>query len=771
MSINMNNESLEGPVVPKQTTSELTSYAESAPSITVVDTTSDDKLDVISNPYEKQDMKKVLERSYMVDSVDWIYSAGQYQRLKTVHFPDKLLAIENIADKLAQFAFLKADVEVEVKVNATPFHIGALNISYVSHGNEDTSECNDPIAMLNMNSTVMSISSTNSVKIRIPRTGPTLFDKLHQETPNEPLGSIGTLFIDVLDPMSTLSGEPASNLRITIFASFVNPRVAGYGVSDLLPAMVKQKIKRLGDQAKRVPKEKGVIEKKSREEGIAKSKGGLISGIAEAAGSFAPIIAATPFAEFAPLAAIAGTFAPFLASLGLCKPTDVSSTTQTVLKPWSDLTHAHGLSMAPKMAMHPDAMLADTDLSDLKRHTIKEVIQKPCHVLGTAINASTATNATFLHFPVHPGLSQVAGGDTFYPSWLAYVSQLFGKWRGGIKIMLRFVTSQYTTARVRIVHFPDSNLPSDLEAFSGDAPNTVVDIRGNTDYCFTVPYLSRFPYLPVGGFMGPADSANFATAMPWPTTWLSCHLVNPVNIPDPTGNSLIYVHMYVAAAEDFRFGEYCGLQIRPNQEPLLRKRTVKKIKEEAEVKKKSMETFFAKPFKPLVPAMGGREVGLVLPEHVTSFVEILKRPTEGYIWNGISMSLPVTAGGFTPLTTLWWIFRMFNFYRGSFRFKLLANTTGLKKAEKQIFPSGGVGTGYTSDIVMHSPDTPLEFEVPWAELSFCTPYWGASVCPQDQEVGSSYAVECSPINPSKTYCSIGEDFMFGGLLTPPSLTF
>jgi hypothetical protein len=52
--------------------------------------------------------------------------------LSTIYFPKALFAIPNIAAKLEQFEWLRADVEAEVKINATDFHIGALLLSYLA---------------------------------------------------------------------------------------------------------------------------------------------------------------------------------------------------------------------------------------------------------------------------------------------------------------------------------------------------------------------------------------------------------------------------------------------------------------------------------------------------------------------------------------------------------------------------------------------------------------------------------------------------------------
>lgn len=758
MSISVNNESLEGPVEPVKSTSALTSYAESAPSIGVVETSSDAKLDSISNPYEPQDMKKVLERSYLVDQTTWSATEIAGAPLMITMFPDTLLNIENIQDKLAQFEFLKSDVEVEVKVNATPFHIGSLNLSWLSHASADAGL--DSNQRLNMNSTVMSVSSVNSVKIQIPRTGPNLWDRVHYQS--DPLaltkGSIGTLWIDVLDPLRTLSGEVPSPLRITIFANFKNPRVAGYGVSDVSPLNLKRKAKRLALQ--------GENRKKSLEEGKKKSEKGLISGIAEAAGSMAPLMAASPLAEFAPIAMAAGAFAPFLASLGLCKPNDVSATVKQVVKPYEDMPYCHGLNYGTKMSARPEAQLADTDMSFLKRNKIHDLVKRPCHILQTTLNGSTATGTPFLHFPVTPGLSKW-NGTLFTPTWMSLLAKFFTKWRGSLKFMLRFVTSQYTTARVRIMHLPNDNIPVDVEGFSGDIPNTVVDVRGNTDYCFSVPYLSNKPYLPVPGFHGPQQTTDVGFAVTFPTTFLSVSLVNPVNIPDPTGDSTIYMHLYVGAGDDFQLGELVGWSNRQDATPgPPLKKEPRKIKEEGVIKKKSLEEIFSKPFRPLIPATGSAEVGLVLPEKVTTIEEILKRPRPD-MGSATYTSLPFYAspGLYNENSTMSQLLWVFQFYRGGLRYKIMRETPAICR---KWFGTSGAGENSSEIIVAAGALAPFDIECPWDSDSFVRPL--VTSCPQDGE-NVAWSRVALPASTAKAliYISVAEDFQLGGPLAPWSV--
>lgn len=753
----MNNSSLETAVTPVSQTSALTSYADSAPGLEIGEKSPGPGIDGISNPYEPQDMKKVLERSYKVAEFSWLTSKAYGDVIGEVRFPEALFNIENIQDKLAQFEYLRADVEVEVKINATQFHIGAVNISHVSHGNStDTTPINTAAKRFNLRtSTVMSISSLNSVKQKIARTGPRFWDNIHWEATTEPSrGSIGTLFIDCLNPIGLVGGDTPTNLTVSVFANFLEPKVAGYGVSDVSALMLKRKTRRL------LEKKDDFVHKKSATEATHKAESGLISGVVEAASSFAPLLAATPFAEFAPIVAAGGALAPFLKSLGLCKPIDYGKPVKIMTREFEEMTYCHGVSTAVKLSTKPSAGLADTDYSGLTRNKISKIIMTPGKVLSSVIDATTLPGVTFLHFPVAPTVSEWTG-TLYYPTPLALMSQMFSKWRGGMKFKLLFVTSAFTTARIRILHLPNPNLPPDIEEFAGDIPNTVVDIRGTTEFEFTVPFLSAFGYLATPGYYGPAQGdVAFSGAVPYQTPWISVSLVNPVNIPTPGGNSKVYFHMWAAGAEDMQLGDFTGYSLRRTGLSLRNKRKgrehiVLETKEKKEIKKKSLEMAFSKPFPSLVPSTGSDEVGFILPEKNGSLEEILKRPNlVGAKATGAYMSYKIQLTDHPADSTQRKILEMFQFYRGAVRLRRVVLPT--TRALKII-----AGTTPSNVVAYTGGGANCDLELPYDDRSPCIGFYSL---PQDEINAYVPLVQMFGPSTENVYFSVGEDFMLGGLL-------
>lgn len=755
-----------------QTSDQLTTYAESAPTIEGSPQTQGSIWDSFANPYEEQDLQKVLTRSYKVAEFEWEATDSEGAAINLVRFPEALFLIPNIASKLEQFEWLRADVECEVKINATEFHNGALMLSTMPHfkGTSDSCMSTHEQRCQAQNVVVMPASAVNSVRLKIARAGPRMFDQAHDSAS----GQIGVLYIDVFHPLTNAAGTTPSPVKITVFANFVDPHVAGYGVTPLSPAEIKSRIRRI--------RRPGFYEKHSKtsphKEAVTKSKTGLLSGVAEAVGSAAPLIAVSPLAEFAPFAMLAGAAAPFLKSMGLDKPVDLRGSAPVRADYWRDLIHGHGMFDGTRIALHPEAGLSDVKgMSQLGRHSIRDITSRPQCIKKGVITSLVPTNDAFEHFPVTPGLSMRTGiqgsSAVYYPSHLAYLSQMFNKWRGSMKIHIKFVSSRFTTARLRILHFPNAELPPDLEEFAGDSCSAVIDLRGNTEFSFSVPHYSAYPYLPIPGFYMPGDEGTYQ-AVPFVAPHVALSLVNPVCIPESTGNSDINYSIWVSAGDDFEFAGFNAWYLRPSSgivalpsvtqkreepediedlEKIMRKH-VKKSKNPAE--KHSLEETFKAPFKPLVQATGQIEAGLVSTEKFTSVQDLLHR-----------FELDVPMGGdnipifpdmvSAPNTILKKFMRIFQFYRGSQRFKIAWDANfGIGYAEYAAQPSTRVA--YTG----LSP--PLDVEVPWDEYSYCAP---TILEFAEDEVDPNHVPRLNHPGIQYYFRAVGEDFQFGSLKPCP----
>lgn len=713
------------------------------------------------NPYKPVDIGDVLTRKYLVSQFSWAPGDAFGTNLEKLDFPAALYAIPNIADKLAHFRWLNSDVTLEVRLNTSPLHMGALGVSWLPHyampDNPGFPTAN-VVQRLQNNAHILSASSRQSITFDMIRTAPRLADPAH----TNPLSQIGRLWIDVLNPLKISGTGTPATVNVSVFASFKNPVVSGYGYTAPTALNVKRRVVELAAKERAHKQSK----KTPQKEGEAKAKGGVISGVLEAAGNFTPILAATPFAEFAPFTAIAGVLAPFVRSLGFSKPMDPSKITRATINDFAEFPYGHGLTPGTKLALHPEATVGDAKNAQLKRHSIQELIKRPVLLYNGSITSATAALATILRFAVQPSLAYKLATDAYQPGMMAYLSQMFSTWRGGLKFKIQFITGQFTTARVRITHNPNYEAIPSVEEYAGDAVSAVVDIRGDTEFEFTIPYINPMPYLPVLRLYGVTEDISTMLPNPWDSSYVTISVINPSTVSVVGGDSTIGINIWVAAADDFEFGHLGNFNVRNN---LL----------DPPARKQSLEQAFSKSFDPLSAGYASSEIGLVLPEKYSSIEAILKRPSicedyiEGYQVNPMYFATSAPVGSvFTALTQL------FLFWRGAMRV-----TVCYKQALNAVVAVGSkIETRLIDDELMEmsfsrrafvdpSKSRTTTIEYPYTSLSYMKHNWivNENAFPEDRDI-DLYTDAILDAEIEHIWISVGEDFTWSVVLPPPPLS-
>lgn len=812
LSIKENDSTEQAVIEPATKATQLTTYAEASPG--VVQTAKAAPLPrALLNPYMSQELHDLLTRSYLIDSFKWSAS-GQpvWHPLRFIALPDALLSVPNIAAKLKNFKYLSADVHLEFRMNATPFHVGALQISYLHHtNNTDNAVAKHAYHAIqrSMNrSVVLSASSVNSAAIDIKRHSPQSAVLISDPIVADTAG----VWVDVLCPLMTASGTASpADVTISVFANFVDPEVFGYGYVPTSPDFVKTMIKdslKVNKSKARARDIKHQSDDKIAKEAIAKSKSGVISGVLEAAGKLTPVVAASPFGEFSPAFALAGAAAPFARSLGLAKPTSVQAVQPTLNREMQDHLHVTGLSNAIKFSGHPEAGLGDTDYCECRQHSIAEVIQKPAliHLMTLDPSNPPTVDAPFLQFHPSPSLcgawdETAANKNHYFPTPCAYMAQMFRSYRGGMKLLFRFITSQYTTARVRISNLPSDDVPSSIEESAGDHVSELVDIRGDTQICIPVPYISTRTYLPNCGLYS-VDDERVNLGPPFVAanrdSLIVLSLVNEITNPTADAVAPIYILVYLAAAEDMMFKDFVGFQW--NKTGFEERAAMKGLAAPQDrpvrvLKKQSVDLVFAKPFKSLAGAKGSLEAGLVAAEHFSSVEQLCKRFS--WVWGGGSGTNPTgkfpnnIVGVQEDLTSRWTssladivghLSELFLYYRGGMRYRILTNkqsTTYAKRIMTQLITWDAATTELPNQnlqwtdiltVTDESKNTWIEFEIPWM-ANMPVRMTGIPDYKEDydpQEIFWTFDYDASTsVAINDLFRAASDDFTFGIQVAPP----
>lgn len=719
----------------------------------------------MANPYPDPDLSSVLTRQYKIADIVWNDGATDpYDtELGTVDLMKLLVEIRNISDKLTQFRWMRSDIEVEVRVNATPFHIGAVIMHHIPRAIQSVtattlwaSKSQTLTQKSQASGMVISASSLNNLTFIIKREAATLVDPIDEAGAYD--GCLGTLGFTVLNPLVVAAGGTVNPVNIAVFARFINPQPSGMGYFPLLS------VARVRPQSGEVSAE------------ALRKAGGAITGT-EASSLFPTSVVTGVFDSLNGMIQSIAPAAQFAMSLGLSKPPNQSTPGPAIIDDFRDLNYAHGVSNATKLALHPDASLGHTTGGLLKKNSIKEFIGKPSYLQTLVISTESPVDTPLMKIPVHPSLSAFRpADDVFTPTPLAYMSQSFTYWRGGLKFLFQFIGSQFVTARFRVTHWPSPSLPPSIEEFAGDAVSAIVDVRGDVEFPFTAPYISPYPYQQTRGYLhANADVGWNALPLNEQNSFITVSLINAMQVPDAAGDARIYLNVYVSAAEDFVFGGF--------SQPAVRN-PISVASPPLAVRPQSLELSYATAFKPLVPAVAAYEAGAVLPEQYTTVEELCMR------YELLDSASQVTGlvsqyqrDGLTIISTgdaLEYFARCYRWNRGGVRWKFLFNTTELPDSDRYVFAtrqlidnlSGGADFTVVLDNRLRGV---LEFEIPWVLNASMNSWWYSIVA--DYNVNKEpYTFEITnllgtTLTPDGVWRSCTDDFMFGHQLPMPVLVY
>jgi len=753
---------------PVKETQNLTTFAEVAPQA-MGQAGQADKLGFMANPYLSPDLKAVLTRQYKIADIEWQEGGTDPYgtSLGTVDLMKLLVEVRNISDKLTQFRWIRSDIEVEVRLNATPFHIGSVVMSHLPRTVADVSNAltmwrqkTASVAQKTQNSAmILSASSMNNLTFIVKREAATLMDPIDEAGSYD--GCLGTLDFTVLNPLSLASDGTVAPVNIAVFARFINPEPSGLGYFPILGALA------------RVRPQSGTV----ATEALSRAAGAIVGP--EASKLFDTVVTSSPVQAITSAIESIAPAAQFAMSLGLSKPPNQTTVTPALIDDFRDLNYAHGVSNATKFALHPGAGLGTPNMNQLKKNPLREFISRPSLITTVTFTKESDVDVPLLTLPVHPSLCNfevLATNPTFTPTPLAYASQAFTWWRGGMKFFFQFVTSQFVTARFRITHWPSPTFPSSIEAFAGDAVSMVVDVRGDTPVTFDARYISPYPYQNTRGYIHSNNEAGWnQLPVEEQNSFITISLINLLQQPDATGSAKIYLNVYAAASEDFIFGGAVSAKVRT---PLSVTPTVR-------VRPQSLITTFAKPFSSIVPSSSAYEAGLVLPEQYSTVEELTMRYDHVEATPAFSGLVTQYDNRDNTLTACEDIIEFFavcyRWNRGGIRWKVFFTPDELPDSKRYCYfiriliENNSTGGSDFTMVLDNRLRSTVEAEIPWVLNTHSVSYWNciaadrlANKEPYIYQVTDDTGTVLTPLG---RWRSVADDFMFGHQLAMPVLVY
>jgi len=736
----------------------LTQFKESA-NVVTQEISGHDYLERISNPFVDQTPTQVLERVYRLATLSW--TPGMANQAFT--FPGPLVNTL-IANYLAPFRYFRAGIKLQIRMNSTPYHQGALMVSSLptidaAVGSPTTLW--NPYVLSGFKPVVLSASTQDSCVIEFPYLNPVPWLSVSTLSTS---AAIGTILISELNELtSTSTGVPAS-VELLVFGSFTNPKVASYNETvaaqstgrsrfafDFLPIPA---LKHAGDEAK------------------IKNKEGVDSrGIQKVVGGVSEIIKMIPIVGdiYRPIANFISTYGK-----NLDMPTDTAVTTMVQQYPFQYQNNVRGLFQGDKFTMFPQSAISMDNFSmETSEMSITQLVMTP--MLNWRYIYANSGDINTIN--VHP-LEANDATSAFTCDYLAYVAAHHEYWRGSIKYMFHFISSAFYSARFQLSYqlnaggLIDANLPSQI-----------IDVKGDTITEVTIPFLWN-TFWRKTGILG-------LNTLPS----LQLKMITPIAGSSDPSTPIIYVNVWRSGGEDSQFSLLKGSQ---NTLPWTPATTTKTTTITTGVTQPRAQTSvcsrFQQKFAPINEfAQFSSELGNCMPECTLTVKDILRRFSliDPRNWQSAAdFSYPYSLPFYSPnyfAEPFSAFSNIFLFWRGSRRFRVLSNQCDkivLNSLDSSFLPTPGSGqvisnfnvtdpnNPYTSPpkTLMPTP-TKTEFEVPFfSEVPYLHIYRPVVPFPvtilYDLPVGITVNQYNTATLPPQLTWSGGDDFQYLYLVPP-----
>lgn len=758
------------------------------------------------NPYTDQSLNVVLSRPYPVATGTWQTSDAITSLIATYHFPNLLLNIPFLSEKLNHFQYLRANIRFGIRLNTTPFHSGKLLVSYIPEGLEndvvynkalwyltDTSRYSIYQAACNQHR-IVSANTQVTTEFIIPYVHPRLLYDLRSTGNQQVTGKMGTVQVHVLHPLRSANTASAFSIDYTVYANFDNPEVSGLAFR---------------------------AQMSTKEEAQVRSEKGVISGIASASRKLIHSVRRLPLIgdQVSRAEPVFKAIESISRAMDLAMPTTLASTDKRKLETVTNLANTSGLDGSNLLSLDPENRIA-SDFKifgdDIDYDVFDNYKMLPGLIMLGSFNNESAVNSeifdrplvvcpTFVHTATQPGHYR-----RFDMTPIANLAQHFRFWTGGLKYHIMFTASSQTSYRVRLSWNPDgtyAGTPGNADA--GNLVSAIIDGQGDTSYSFTVPYLQAFDWLEVPDLekTNLVPRTNGDAGM---NGQLSLRIVNPPVTSNMTPtSSTVYYAVWISGAEDFRvnrpaWGSRDYSAIRPpapapeedrGSEDGLRAQSKH---EESHIDEVSdMRLLFRKqfsginPFSPIIRdrVVHGENIGrwsVLLHRFVanTHLLQVTSTGTPVYPW---------TPGGSIAVDDFFFAVRYsFLYARGSLRFKLepleIEETSNFKPGEMYYVMNAMPGTanhppetwftqrneGTSGGIFNLSQVNPIiEFQIPFYERYIMDSLSGY----QDPDTSSNkdylpgffVRVESTQTKTCRLWRAVGDDFSLGWPVYPRPL--
>lgn len=472
------------------------------------------------NDTTRHEILSILERPVNLGTFEWKtadpaipvqltptdYDADTKNYLMQFNFPQDIFSNSPlVVDKLKNYQYFKADIEIEVKINAQPFLQGALMLVYNPYYNQTEAFRRKGTRFLASQTScpykIVSVEEGNSLKLICPYAN--IYDLFDLGNANN---QFGTAFLYVFS--SLLGPNAAETAKYTVFARFVNPQFFVPTQNDVISTIRdKHEISRLEKKGYRFAQ--ADVKPTSASDSGEVETPGPVSKIASGITTVADVLSGVPVIGniASSVAWVSRAIGKTAASLGWSKPTSILPQSKAVLKPNNTLIHTEGNDDATTLALLQDNGIDGSSFipENKDEMNLAYILGRPNYFHAqTAASTLFSARKKITAWEVSP-LSQYQYGNsedsqTMFLGSFAYASMMGTLWRGAINYDVMVVKTPYHQGRFAMVFLPETNLadvPDELGELLNTNYNVVCNLKdrqdemGRTTYRISVPYISN----------------------------------------------------------------------------------------------------------------------------------------------------------------------------------------------------------------------------------------------------------------------------------------
>ncbi len=751
------------------------------------------------NPWPLSGIEESLNRMYRVATITWSSASAQDTQLAELKFPEALLTIAILKDRMKYFKFFRGGVKVRVEVESPAMNGGSIAVApYPFY--------DSTLATSLRHQTAYQRAQVHDFRL-ISASGGSVSEFVIPWKANQPFMHVanmgvsekaitGTLFIHVWDVLNQ-PGAVSNSCVINVYAQLVDYEFAGYMPSIIAPAPMPYGT--AGDLRKELIHD-GVVKSRyldkpqsTKKEASTRSEKGVLSSVAKAAGLAAGSLSVIPGLEpLGIVSKVASVGSSMLENLGLDQPTTMMAPQPTYT---STLTpYTHGLYPGVRMTETPGTSASGTDgmfIPDDKNPTFLQIAQKPGIVYRGVFDETIAADSAWVHLNCHPLVVPYSTSGGFWqahPTPLALASVGFSGWRGTLKYLFNFRCAGLTKGRVRFVIQPDGGTPpASIESVAGDLISKIVDLDGDTDVEISVPFIYERMYSQVQtdtdqtSTLSMFGAHTFTPAQNFVSSRLSVYVMVPPRAYN-NGSVDVGVTVWCAAGSDYQLFHPIGTRGR-----VVSSYVASEV-DKAQSSISPREIFAKGDFATFLPVSRVMDNKIIDSDPSIAPHILARRPYSTYdstTSNIAAFNLALTypwlyAGGTVTYTWIYALMLCFRGFKGSYRgmSTIYSNANGSGAYNAATIPGGSI---FFLNQTIGDPS--------WGEvangtinLPFEIPYRSVNVYEQtikNNEIALSpakgmnwkYAVSAGSANTTqgvRFYSAVGDDFQLFDWVPPPA---